>query len=168
MKLHSQDEEFAVKEILACMDASLDLAARVHEVIGRLSEKRVTLEEKMIRGHYHEMATCLYNLNALIHEKMRAIYISPERVRKMVFKPEDGGFRDNELTEAIVSLKDSLKDLVDVQKQISRQLDDLIKSLSYDLNFTEQYFEHGFYSRITNDEDYLSVLKSILQRMAKV
>ncbi|MBI5172976.1 MAG: hypothetical protein SFV17_27390 [Candidatus Obscuribacter sp.] len=167
MTLHNIKEEEIVKQIVSCLDANQALTVKIHEVIERFSEKRVTLEEKMIRSYFHEMAAVLFVINATVHRQMSQIYTSAgkQNARKEPSAPRQDAGRIKEIEEGLTELATALEDLRGLQEKISVQLADLLKVLAYNLNFMEQYFEYGFYTRINNDDNCLEALKLLERRL---
>lgn len=154
MTLHNIEEEEAVKELVSILDQTLSVSAKINEVIGRLSEKRVTLEEKMIRSYFHTLSAELFGINSYIHQAMAEIY-QPKNIsesERSLKAPE----RSALITRGLVALSKQLEPLKSLLSGLTAQLDQLIKVLTFNLNFTEQYFEHGFYAHITNDENFLA------------
>ncbi len=68
--LHNIEEEAHMKGILEVLDKNLRLALKIDEVVGRLSEKRVTLEEKMIRSYFHQVGANLLELSAWLNRSL--------------------------------------------------------------------------------------------------
>lgn len=155
--LHSIIEEENVKAIIACLDRNLALTAKIHEVVGRFSEKRVTLEEKMIRSYFHQLAGEIMQVNAIVHAAMAENYTKPSQSALNTSELAD---RHKVIEQGLKDLREALNPLENIQAKLTIQIDELLKILAYDLNFMEQYFEHGFYSRLTNEENYLEALRA--------
>lgn len=115
------------------------LIAEIGEVLQALSQKRVTLEEKMIRRYLHEFASVSGLVIGEIHGLLKE---QPAKLDGRLFA--------------------SLNELTD---ETALALKDLGKIINYDLNFLEQYFEHGFYTRIENDSRLLSRLEAIAREL---
>ncbi len=154
MTLHNIEEEEAVKELVSILDQTLSVSAKINEVIGRLSEKRVTLEEKMIRSYFHTLSAELFSINSYIHQAMADIY-QPKNISESE-RSLKASERSARITSGLVALSGQLAALKTLLSGLTAQLDQLIKVLTFNLNFTEQYFEHGFYAHITNDENFLA------------
>ena len=154
--LHSTIEEENVKAIVELADKNLSLVKKIHEVIGRFAEKRVTLEEKMIRSYFHGLACQLMQINARIHERLGENYTKPSQ---SALNTSELSLWHKAIEEGLKALRQALKPLENQQTQLTVQLDEILKVLAYDLNFMEQYFEHGFYSRLSNDENHLAALE---------
>lgn len=169
MTLHNIKEEENVKQIVSCLDANQAITVKIHEVVERFSEKRVTLEEKMIRSYFHEMAAVLFIINATVHRQMSQIYtrVGNQNQRKEPADLPQGAARTKETEESLNELAAALEELRGLQEKISVQLADLLKVLAYNLNFMEQYFEYGFYTRINNDDNCLEALKLLEKKLAE-
>lgn len=155
--LHSVIEEENVKAIMACLDVNMALIAKIHEVVERFSEKRVTLEEKMIRSYFHQLAGEILQVNARVHTAMAENYTKPSQSS---LNTSELDLRHKVIEQGLKDLREALKPLENIQAELTIQIDELLKVLAYDLNFMEQYFEHGFYSRLTNDENFLEALRA--------
>lgn len=158
--LHNLEEEERVKGILSVLDHCFAVATKINEIVSRMTEKRVTLEEKMIRTYFHQLAANLVSCAAVIHQGLANAY-------------GDGSTRHEEKTQAIVAealelltLSNALEGLLGASEVI---VDDLLKILRYDLNFLEQYYEYGLYTKLTNECDFTSrsheLLKTIRERL---
>ena len=47
-------------------------------------------------------------------------------------------------------------------------LDELLKIIRYDLNFLEQYYEHDFHKRLTQDHRFLDEIEQIADHLTAV
>ncbi len=155
--LHNLDEEEQVKGILTVLDHNLNVVIKINEAISRLTEKRVTLEEKMIRIYFHKFAASLVRCGACFHDLLAEAY-------------GDSSTRHEQKTQMIVeratvllSHANRLDELLRASELI---IDDLIKILRYDLNFLEQYYEYGFYNKLTNECDFLNRSQDLLESIA--
>ena len=101
-----------------------------------LSEKRVTLEEKMIRMHLHQLSALLAQVTQEAHQMLASHYDA------------------NPSTTL-----DELRVLnVEVQDVVA----DLLKIIRYNLNFLEQYYEYDYYSRLQNDHKFVDRTEKIV------
>ncbi|MBP9091797.1 hypothetical protein KBI23_12300 [bacterium] len=157
--LHNLEEEERVKGILLVLDHCLTLTIKINEIISRMTEKRVTLEEKMIRTYFHQFAANLVSCAASIHQSLANAY-------------GDGTTRHEQKTQAIVTLagellarSNALEELLGASEVI---VDDLLKILRYDLNFLEQYYEYGLYTKLTNECDFVVKSKELLQSINNI
>ncbi len=154
--LHNLEEEERVKGILSVLDHCFSLATKINEIVSRMTEKRVTLEEKMIRTYFHQFAANLVSCAAAIHQSLANAY-------------GDGTTRHEQKTQAIVALAAELLNLSNALEELLAAseviVDDLLKILRYDLNFLEQYYEYGLYTKLTNESDFVSQSQELLQRI---
>ncbi|MBP6744391.1 hypothetical protein KA344_04120 [bacterium] len=152
--LHNLEEEERVKGILSVLDHCFALATKINEIVSRMTEKRVTLEEKMIRTYFHQLAANLVSCAASMHQCLANAY-------------GDGTTRLEQKTQAVVSLAGELRALANALEELLAAseviVDDLLKILRYDLNFLEQYYEYGLYTKLTNECDFVSQSKELLQ-----
>lgn len=112
-------------ELLLSLAKLLSLAALMETSIAGLETKRVTLEEKMIKNYLHTLVIAI------------AEYVSQANT---VIK-----------TGAFDIEKNVLEDLVRLQADMQPVFEDLQNKIDYDWNFLEQYYEHAFYGRLSND-----------------
>jgi hypothetical protein len=107
-----------------------------------LSEKRVTLEEKMIRMHLHQLSALCGRVTQEAHLLLASHYDAiPE------------------------TTLDELRSLtVDVQTVVA----DLLKIIRYNLNFLEQYYEYDYYSRLQNDHKFVERMQKIVDGLQAV
>ena len=152
--LHNLEEEERVKGILSVLDHCFLLTIKINEIVSRMTEKRVTLEEKMIRNYFHQLAANLVSCAAAMHQGLADAY-------------SDGATRHEQKTQAIVAytgelltLSNALEELLAASEVI---VDDLLKILRYNLNFLEQYYEYGLYTKLTNECDFVSKSHELLQ-----
>lgn len=160
MTLHNVEEEARVKGILETVDQGLQLQLKLSEIVGRLSEKRVTLEEKMIRGYLHDLASELLTMLAIIHKRLSKTYMS-------------GQDKSEKEREAFIlsQAEDTLKwacELAHLQGQVEEIADNLLKVLRYNLNFLEQYYEFDFYGSLTNEKNVLAKAKELHLKLQAV
>ncbi|MBZ0186013.1 MAG: hypothetical protein K8F91_07125 [Candidatus Obscuribacterales bacterium] len=115
----SKAELFAtLKELLKATDI-------VDQTLACLLEKRVTLEEKMIRRYLVRLAIKLSNLILELHA---------------------------ELADPDCDIETRhLRDLRQAAAKTQEVIGELLKMIAYNWNFLEQYFEHEFYAKLINE-----------------
>ena len=157
--LHNLDEEERIKTILTCLDHCFALGIKIKEVVSRMTEKRVTLEEKMIRTYFHRLAANLAAVASQVHSRLADVY-------------GDGSARLEEKTLLIVERAGALKLLTDeLEVQLADLepiVDELLKVLRYDLNFLEQYYEYGLYTKLTNEQDFTQITDQLLAKLKAI
>jgi hypothetical protein len=47
-------------------------------------------------------------------------------------------------------------------------VDELLKVLRYDLNFLEQYYEYGLYTKLTNEQDFTQITDQLLAKLKAI
>lgn len=99
---------------------------QISQVLLSLANKRLTLAEKAIRA---ELRACAYWESCLI--ALLTKYLS-----------EDNYFLDNSNGEM----------LMQINNKLTRELQAFIKAADYNLNYLEQYFEHDFWTKLTEDK----------------
>jgi len=127
--------------IEAAMAEAASLARVVQiaaDCVAVLADKRVTLEEKMLRAYMHNLAIVSAQCAAKLHELTR-----------------DGAKSDLEV----------FSELSAVTEETIVALTELLKVSRYDLNFLEQYYEHGFYNKLLNEYRFLERLESIRSKL---
>ncbi|HEY9713873.1 MAG TPA: hypothetical protein V6C72_10410 [Chroococcales cyanobacterium] len=112
-----------------------NLAREMSDVLEALAQKRVTLEEKLIRRYLHELVAECGSVIAWIN---RLLQNQPQML-------------DPQLAAKLHEIDDEI--FLDIRQ--------LKKMIEYNPNFLEQYFEHGFYARLENDRRYLQRLASV-------
>ena len=117
-----------------------EVISKVGEAVILLSDKRVTLEEKMIRRYLHE-------LSAIAAQAIRAIHL---------------------LTRDGASCEDEIFGGLDqITGQILDSLNELLKVAHYDLNFLEQYFEKQFYDNLINQSRFIERFREIERKLSE-
>jgi GTPase Era involved in 16S rRNA processing len=101
-----------------------DIVLKIGEVTIVLAQKRVTLEEKMLRRYLHDLAKTSANTAAMLHQLTR-----------------DGAKGNSE----------SFSEIAQITSETHAAIEELLKIVRYNLNFLEQYFEHDFYARLINE-----------------
>ena len=147
--LHNVEEEARMKGILEVLDKNLRLALKIDEVVGRLGEKRVTLEEKMIRSYFHQVGANLLELSAWLNRALAAATtpLGEPAVASDPAAAGDGCKAAKLLSTAEIQAESmALDQLLD---RLEPSIDELLKVLRYDLNFVEQYFEFNYLASST-------------------
>jgi hypothetical protein len=111
----------------------------------KLEEKRSTLEEKMIKRYFHELACDISSACTIIHR-----ILSDEK----------------ESTSVVVAAEDIDAGLR-LSEEIMTRLKEFHKSIDYDWNYLEQYFEHGFYLELTEKSRLLENARQFLSKLKK-
>jgi len=93
------------------------------EAMQILLEKRVTLEEKMIRSYFLELANAYASIAATIVSTMEQ--------------------KDASLIEAVF-----IAQLTKLNEAVIETVEEFLKAARYDLNYLEQYFEFDFYGKL--------------------
>jgi len=177
--LHNIEEEARMKRILEVLDKNLQLALKIDEVVGRLSEKRVTLEEKMIRSYFHQVSANLLELQALYNRALAAA-TTPKGENPTTGSTDTGaypkaplstsqsvqsGFKSTINTDQI---KDTCENFDQLLMRIEPSIDELLKVLRHNLNYVEQYFEFNYYGKLTNEETFLEDSQGLLDQFKKL
>lgn len=115
------------------------LQVEINSALAGLSEKRVTLEEKMIRMHLHQLSSLMGHVTQKAHEML------PSQYDSLPAKTVDGL---NQLT-----------------LEIENVVADLNKIIRYNLNFLEQYYEYDYYSRLQNEHMFVSRMQNIVNEL---
>lgn len=104
-----------------------------------LSEKRVTLEEKMIRMHLHQLSALFGRVAEEAHQMLASHYD--------------------------VNAETALDELRTLGVEVQNVVADLIKIIRYNLNFLEQYYEYDYYSRLQNDHKFVDRTQKIVDEL---
>jgi hypothetical protein len=134
----SQDPERLAVELSI---SSANAVALISESLIILSQKRRTLEEKVIFGYFHRLCVALAGLIGLLHGRLA--------------EPES-------LSPVSVDILHRLKP---VTENIAACVQDLLKALKYDFNYVEQYFEHDYCDRLLTGSDLLAALEKLREEL---
>lgn len=156
--LYDVEEEARIKRILEVLDKALQLALKIDEVVGRLSEKRVTLEEKMIRSYFHQVAANLLAACALLNRALAAA-TTPGGDHNQVSAAD---IIPGEKIATIEEIKQACGQVDLFLCRLEPNIDQLLKALRYDLNYVEQYFEFNYYAKLTNEDNFLQLSASLV------
>ena len=115
--------------------ALINISDTALEITTRLSEKRATLEEKMISSQLQQIS---------------ALCLKIAGHAPLARHAESAG-----------SACAGLAELPTLCRQIKDQLQELLKIINYDLNFLEQYFEYDFNARLQYEHRFVERLTEI-------
>jgi len=107
-----------------------------------LSEKRVTLEEKMIRRHLHQLSALFGRVAEEAHQMLASHYDA--------------------------NAETTLDELRTLSIEVQNVVADLLKIIRYNLNFLEQYYEYDYYSRLQNDHKFVDRTQKIVDDLARI
>ncbi len=105
--------------------------------LSALSEKRVTLEEKMIRMHLHQLSALFARVTQEAHQMLASHYDA--------------------------NVEATLDELQTLSIEVQNVVADLLKIIRYNLNFLEQYYEYDYYSRLQNDHRFVDRTLKIVE-----
>jgi hypothetical protein len=131
-------ERNTVERAMALANQLALITAKVGETVILLCEKRVTLEEKMLRAYLHDVAV-----------------ICADILRRVHAFTKDGAKSESEIFDELHTLSG----------EITLQLDELLRIVRYDLNFLEQYFEHDFYDKLVHEHRFIERLRQVDQNL---
>lgn len=112
-------------EMLLSLSKLLSLAALMETSLACLETKRVTLEEKMIKNYISALVIAITDYVSRVHAVINLGTFDIER----------------KVVDELVSLHADMQPV----------FEDLQNKIDYDWNFLEQYYEHAFYGRLSND-----------------
>lgn len=104
-----------------------------------LSEKRVTLEEKMIRMHLHQLSALFGRVAEEAHQMLASHYDA--------------------------NAQNTLDELRTLSIEVQNVVADLLKIIRYNLNFLEQYYEYDYYSRLQNEHKFVDRTQKIVDEL---
>jgi len=107
----------------------------------KLEEKRSTLEEKMMKRYFHEVACEIADASSIIHR-----ILSNTKELKM---------------------SEDLHECMHLTDELLGRLSEFHKAIDYDWNYLEQYFEHGFYLELTENSHLLEKARQFLTKLKK-
>lgn len=125
----------ARSELLLSLAKLLSLAALMETSLAGLEGKRVTLEEKMIKNY----------INALVIAIADYVSQAHSIINRGTFDIE----------------KTTLDDLVSLHADMQPVFEDLQNKIEYDWNFLEQYYEHAFYGRLSNEHRFKERIQAL-------
>jgi len=133
----AENQSFHLVEVL--LKCSI-VIKKISEALSILIDKRVTLEEKMIKSYFLRLASA----QGHISEQLLTVLAQNEPAIK----------------------KETLTELVRIADEVNDRLEEFLKAARYDLNYLEQYFEHRFASELERShllEDSLKVFASLTE-----
>jgi len=122
-------------ELFHCLSKLFSIAAVIEGCLGGLEGKRVTLEEKMIKTYINDLLAQI------------ADYVS--RTHVIINR------HSFDIDAA------SLKALALLVADMQPVFDEFKKTIDYNWNFLEQYYEHEFYARLANEHRFKERLADI-------
>ncbi|CAN5182698.1 hypothetical protein BH10CYA1_BH10CYA1_40790 [soil metagenome] len=139
-----EDEKYynALSAWMPELDSLAKLQIEIGLALRGLSEKRVTLEEKMIRRHLHQLSA-LFGMVA-------------EEAHQMLASQYDA------------NAETTLDELRTLSVEVQDVVADLLKIIRYNLNFLEQYYEYDYYSRLQNDHKFVDRTQKIVDDLHNV
>jgi hypothetical protein len=133
--------EEVLNALLGVSKQSSQLLGKISDSLQLLLEKRITLEEKMIRNYYLQLAQTH-------SEILRELFFC-------ILNP------DQTLVESKI-----IAELTEVNEKILQRLDDFLKAANHNLNFLEQYFEHEFCEELDRS-NLIHRSKALLDALSK-
>lgn len=124
--LNTNENSYA--ELFATLSNLHAVAAQIERALAGLEGKRVTLEEKMIKAYLNELLIAIADYTSGTHRIIK-----------------NGAF-DIEI--------DAFDQLALLIADMQPVFDELNKTIDYDWNFLEQYYEHEFYGRLSNEHRF--------------
>lgn len=144
-------------DVLACVKDLLSVVDLIGDSIANIANKRITLEEKMIRNALHDLAAEISTSIATIHKVLKPIGSkSHEPVTVTISLPTAP---DSDIPKA------ALDELSALTSEMQVCFKELLKIITYDLNFLEQYYEHGFYGRLINENRFQTRLQEVTKKL---
>ena len=143
MNESSSNQDDPYSQALALWLPELNMLTKIIDTIGQaladLSEKRVTLEEKMIRAHLHQVS-------AQCADIIREAHLVLSSHSDAIALP-------------------ALDGLPEMTSEILAVVSDLLKTVRYNLNYLEQYYEYDFNLRLENEYHFVERLKVVGESM---
>lgn len=115
-------------DMFVCLANLLSVASVIENCFAALEGKRITLEEKMIKAYCNELICSIVD------------YVA--RSQKII----KGGSFDIE--------KNFQNDLEQLVAEMQPVFKELLKTIAYDWNFLEQYYEHDFFGKLSNEHRF--------------
>jgi hypothetical protein len=128
-----------ISPALRAASALSECLSSLTTAVAKLSEKRATLEEKMIKRYFHELAAEISAASSIVHTILS--------VEKELWTSENHD-QTTQLTGDILS-----------------RLQEFHKAIDYDWNYLEQYFEHGFYLELTENSHLLEKTREFVNKL---
>lgn len=131
----------ALLRLAPILKDALRVQESILDALLKLKDKRITLEEKMITRYLHYWSASLLKLLAVVHEDLAV----------------GKGSLNKEEATSFISLNQSMLEA----------LFELHKAIDYDLNYLEQYFEHGFFLRLEQELRFPERLTELAFKLAE-
>ncbi|MCC6981130.1 MAG: hypothetical protein IT343_22605 [Candidatus Melainabacteria bacterium] len=135
-----------ISPVLRAASRLSECLASLTSAAAKLEEKRSTLEEKMIKRYFHELAFEISSACSIVHR----ILSDQKESSKISFSNED------------------LHDGLHLADELKKRLDEFHKAIDYDWNYLEQYFEHGFYLELTENSQLLEKTRAFHCKLKKI
>ncbi|MBI2812388.1 MAG: hypothetical protein HYX67_16405 [Candidatus Melainabacteria bacterium] len=123
------------------LNSLANLQIEIGLALSALSEKRVTLEEKMIRRHLHQLSGLFGRVTEEAHQMLASHYDA--------------------------NTDTTLDELRTLSIEVQNVVADLLKIIRYNLNFLEQYYEYDYYSRLQNDHKFVDRTQKIVDDLVR-
>ena len=139
-----EDEKYynALSTWLPELSSLAKLQIEIGAALTGLSEKRVTLEEKMIRMHLHQLSALFGRVAEEAHQMLASHYDANAEI--------------------------ALDELRTLSAEVQNVVADLLKIIRYNLNFLEQYYEYDYYSRLQNEHKFVARTQKIVDDLHAV
>lgn len=139
-----EDEKYhnALVAWTAALDDVVNAQSQINIALRGLSEKRVTLEEKLIRAHLHQLSAQSARVTQEAHQLLTSHYDALSQ--------------------------NTLDELIALTAEVKNVVADLIKIIRYNLNFLEQYFEYDYYSRLQNEHKFVERMQKIVEQLQTI
>jgi hypothetical protein len=139
-----EDEKYhnALSAWMPELNSLANLQIEIGFALTGLSEKRVTLEEKMIRRHLHQLSALFGRVAEEAHQMLASHYDA--------------------------NAETTLDELRTLSVEVQNVVADLLKIIRYNLNFLEQYYEYDYYSRLQNDHKFVDRTQKIVDDLHNV
>ncbi|MCC7531986.1 MAG: hypothetical protein IT342_26015 [Candidatus Melainabacteria bacterium] len=134
-----RETRYEISPILRAAGALSECLSSLTAAVAKLSEKRATLEEKMIKRYFHELAQGVSTASSIIHRIL-------------------SGEKESWSSENHVQATQLTGDIL-------LRLKEFHKAIDYDWNYLEQYFEHGFYLELTESSHLLERTHQFVARL---
>jgi hypothetical protein len=134
-----EETKIEISPALRAAGALSECLVSLTSAVSKLSEKRATLEEKMIKRYFHQLACEISDASSVIHQ------ILSEEKASWTSQKHDAA---TQLTTDILS-----------------RLQEFHKAIDYDWNYLEQYFEHGFYLELTENSHLLEKMREFTGKL---
>ncbi len=128
-----------ITPVLRAAGALSECLSSLTSAVAKLAEKRATLEEKMLKRYFHELAMEFSTASSIIHRILS----------------EEKELWNSENHDQTMQLSDA----------VMTRLNEFHKAIDYDWNYLEQYFEHGFYLELTESSHLLEKTHELVGKL---